>query len=194
MLFEFTKRYLKDREKNLRDSSLPECINQVRQSQWAVNLDHDGFKTSLQRVIEPLCALVDELVRLANQANEQGRPKMISGMLGLTMQRVWLSLVAVDRALSCRVLANYLDPKVDSGIENFALETQNLAKASKMIEPFILLYIEKPNGESYDQQFLTKIFTELKKTFILDRVIHAYLIDFKKVPVKEEVKSEDEQK
>ena len=63
-----------------------------------------------------------------------------------------------------------------------------------MIEPFILLNFEKPNRESYDQQFLTKIFTELKKTFILDRVIHAYLIDFKKVSIKEKVKAEDEQK
>ena len=52
-----------------------------------------------------------------------------------------------------------------------------------MIEPFILMYLEKPNHLLRDQQFLTKIFSELKKTFILDRVIHAYLIDFKKDPV-----------
>ena len=86
-------------------------------------------------------------------------------MLGLTMQRVWLTLVAVDRALSCRVLACHLDPNVEAH-EDLVLESQSLAKASKLIEPFILLYFEKPNRGPYDQQFLTKICHELKKTFI----------------------------
>ena len=114
-------------------------------------------------------------------------------MLGLTMQRVWLTLVAVDRALSCRVLACHLDPTVEAH-DDLVLESQSLARASKLIEPFILLYIEKPNRGPYDQQFLTKICSELKGTFILDRVIHSYLIDFKKVPVIEEVKAENDQK
>ena len=53
-------------------------------------------------------------------------------MLGLTVQRVWFTLVAVDKALSCRVLAGHLDPNVtDEKRENFALESQNLAKVSK---------------------------------------------------------------
>ena len=114
-------------------------------------------------------------------------------MLGLTMQRVWLTLVAVDRALSCRVLACHLDTNVEAH-EDLVLEIQSLAKASKLIEPFILLYLEKPNRGPYDQQFLTKICNELKKAFILDRVIHGYLIDFKKVPANEEVKAENDQK
>lgn len=84
----------------------------------------------------------------------------ISDMLGVTMQRLWFTFIAVDKALSCRVLASHLDPNQDNeGKENFVRDSQNLAKASKLIEPFILLYYEKPTRGVFDQQFLTKVST-----------------------------------
>lgn len=77
---------------------------------------------------------------------------MISDILGETMQRIWFTLVAVDSALSCRALASRLNPGADvEESDNFIVESQNLAKASKLIEPFILLYITKPGHAPKDQ-------------------------------------------
>ena len=48
-----------------------------------------------------------------------------------------------------------------------------------MLEPFILISSKKRKSTRHDdQQFLTKIFNELKQTYTLDKVIDKYLIDF----------------
>ena len=115
----------------MRTSKVPGFTNKLRQVPWAVNLENKGFMNSIIRATKAVGSVAIEIVGIARQAYDQGRPQVTEDMLGISMQRIWFALVSIDRAISCHVLASHLDPTFkDKKRKSFSKVKKQLAEVS----------------------------------------------------------------